>query len=51
MEIQCRYVVHNNKGIETKCKLTGIGSLGVQRNQNLWSCDDRKGSLPEDQHF
>ena len=24
---------------------------GVQRDRNLWSCDDRKGYSPEDQHF
>ena len=24
---------------------------GVQRDRNLWSCDDWKGYSPEDQHF
>ena len=24
---------------------------GVQRDRNLWSCDDRKGYSPEDQQF
>ena len=28
-----------------------VHKSGVQRDRNLWSCDDRKGYSPEDQHF
>ena len=39
---------------EPNCSMNGrpgsIGS-GVQRDRNLWSCEDRKGYSPEDQCF
>ena len=28
-----------------------VHRLGVQRDRNLWSCDDQKGYSPEDQQF